>query len=1029
MEGPDQRSSQVSLADEATPVEATSEENDISVSEVADLLHQQYVIITGGKSPEGFPLITLPDQGNFANLNDADYQKLVLYLTSVPSMQEADMGFVLVVDRRNDKWSSVKTTLLKISGFFPGILNVAYVIRPSGFFQKAISEVSNKLFKEEFKFKVVVCSCVEELHQYVDKSELTTDLEGTMPYSHSHWIQQRIALEQFSCQTRAVSLSLDEFTRRLRESATELGAGATLEVAHQLLVAQGGEYAKLKEDILSAAKRGETLLGDIRQRLQGTPTKEPSSLANITAVERLLVQLEETERTFDEFWQQHSARLHQYLELKRFEQDFKDIQGALDRHLKSVSEMTEVGETVDRVDILIRELVVFQKICVSEVERAEELVSCGERMLRGRHYLHLDCVAPKCEELQRMSVTLADRLQKRSEFLAKCRELQESIDKANAWCTQGIDLLASQHTEKCSCSAESAEAALAELEAFMSSASQFKVSSPREFHTLFQDSITPETKALVTQVLQRIADVTTMCDKRVSSLKRVSRRPPRPVQTVTPEPAVPLQTPTPLPAPPPPPDTHKAKRNHVLTELLDTERLYVAELGSILTGYKYQMSEEDMRTLLPAGLEDKAEVLFGNLEELYRFHGEVFLKDLENCISTTELVALCFTHRKESFYRLYSYYCQNKPRSERLIASLGDNAFFVTCQRKLGHKLPLAAYLLKPVQRITKYQLLLKDLLHYSEGQKWCGELQEALDCMLVVLKCVNDSMHQISITGYWGDLAELGELLMQGSFSVWPESKKDRLRDLRLKPMQRHIFLYQKALMFCKKSADHNKASYHFKRILKMSQVGLTETVKGDGRSFEVWLQGRQEVHIIQAATTQLKQSWVDQIKKLLLDQLTELKIKQYKSQHLPLRQTYSLDNTLVSGVPPSRTLSVDESVSHSHSPAPSSNSQPTDDDVAWSSDYTNSEEDEPLTEHGGRFVALADYCAVGHSEVNMREGDVVELLKVGCAGWWYIKHIGECGGGGEEGWVPAAYLEHCSRKTSRSSQSVTSQVSSNAD
>jgi hypothetical protein len=39
-------------------------------------------------------------------------------------------------------------------GFFPGILNVAYVIRPSGFFQKAISEVSNKLFKEEFKFKV-----------------------------------------------------------------------------------------------------------------------------------------------------------------------------------------------------------------------------------------------------------------------------------------------------------------------------------------------------------------------------------------------------------------------------------------------------------------------------------------------------------------------------------------------------------------------------------------------------------------------------------------------------------------------------------------------------------------------------------------------------------------------------------------------------------------------------------------------------------------------------------------------------------
>lgn len=30
------------------------------------------------------------------------------------------------------------------------------------------------------------------------------------------------------------------------------------------------------------------------------------------------------------------------------------------------------------------------------------------------------------------------------------------------------------------------------------------------------------------------------------------------------------------------------------------------------------------------------------------------------------------------------------------------------CQRKLEHKLGLDSYLLKPVQRLTKYQLLLK---------------------------------------------------------------------------------------------------------------------------------------------------------------------------------------------------------------------------------------------------------------------------------------------------------------------------------
>lgn len=67
-----------------------------------------------------------------------------------------------------------------------------YVIRPSSFLQKALSEVSNKLFKEEFKFRVIILSSVEELHEYIDIDQLTSDLGGTLLYSHDEWIQQRI---------------------------------------------------------------------------------------------------------------------------------------------------------------------------------------------------------------------------------------------------------------------------------------------------------------------------------------------------------------------------------------------------------------------------------------------------------------------------------------------------------------------------------------------------------------------------------------------------------------------------------------------------------------------------------------------------------------------------------------------------------------------------------------------------------------------------------------------------------------------
>lgn len=76
--------------------------------------------------------------------------------------------------------------------------------------------------------------------------------------------------------------------------------------------------------------------------------------------------------------------------------------------------------------------------------------------------------------------------------------------QANRWCTRGIDLLASQHIEKCSTSPELAEQSLLEIQQYVASAEEFKLSSPKEFRSLFQDSITSETKALVTQVSETV---------------------------------------------------------------------------------------------------------------------------------------------------------------------------------------------------------------------------------------------------------------------------------------------------------------------------------------------------------------------------------------------------------------------------------------------------------------------------------------------------------------------------------------------
>lgn len=84
----------------------------------------------------------------------------------------------------------------------------------------------------------------------------------------------------------------------------------------------------------------------------------------------------------------------------------------------------------------------------------------------------------------------------------------------------------------------------------------------------------------------------------------------------------------------------------------------------------------------------------------------------------------------------------------------------------------------------------------------------------------------------FQGNLSELGKLLMQGSFSVWTEHKKGhaKVKDLaRFKPMQRHLFLHEKALLFCKRREENGEGyekapSYSFKHSLSVSPSTVAE-------------------------------------------------------------------------------------------------------------------------------------------------------------------------------------------------------------
>ncbi|XP_055949371.1 triple functional domain protein-like isoform X1 [Argiope bruennichi] len=299
------------------------------------------------------------------------------------------------------------------------------------------------------------------------------------------------------------------------------------------------------------------------------------------------------------------------------------------------------------------------------------------------------------------------------------------------------------------------------------------------------------------------------------------------------------------------------RKEFIMAELLQTERTYVKDLETCIKTYMTEMEKSD--DAIPPGLQKKSSTLFGNMVEIFQFHDQIFLKELEKYETMPEDVGHCFVTWAQKF-EVYVKYCKNKPESNLLLVHHAGN-YFEDVQRKHNIPHPIAAYLIKPVQRITKYQLLLKDLLSCCEEDQ--GEIKDGLDVMLNVPKKANDAMHLSMLEGCDVSLDQLGEVILQDSFHVF--EPKSLIR----KGRERHIFLFELYLLFSKEVKDSNgKAKYIYKTKLLTSEIGITEHVEGDECKFAVWT-GRAPLAenkiILKATSLENKQSWVKKLREVI--------------------------------------------------------------------------------------------------------------------------------------------------------------------
>ncbi|KAH8365464.1 hypothetical protein KR093_001054 [Drosophila rubida] len=298
------------------------------------------------------------------------------------------------------------------------------------------------------------------------------------------------------------------------------------------------------------------------------------------------------------------------------------------------------------------------------------------------------------------------------------------------------------------------------------------------------------------------------------------------------------------------------RKEFIMAELMQTERAYVNDLATCI---KCFLEEFRSGRNVPQALIGQEDIIFGNIREIHHFHQKIFLRELEKYETMPEDVGHCFVTWAVKF-DMYVHYCKNKPTSNNLLVQHAGN-YFEELQRRLEVEHPLPAYLIKPVQRITKYQLLLKDLLSCCEGSH--GEIKEGLEVMLNVPKKANDAMHLSLLENCDVSVDKLGEVVLQEAFQAWDTKQIIR------KGRERRVFLFELYLLFAKEVKESNVVKYQFKSKLMTTDMGITEHIEGDETKFAVWT-GRSPMLsdcriVLKASSLETKQIWVKKLREVM--------------------------------------------------------------------------------------------------------------------------------------------------------------------
>ncbi|KAJ6499333.1 hypothetical protein C8R45DRAFT_898338 [Mycena sanguinolenta] len=247
----------------------------------------------------------------------------------------------------------------------------------------------------------------------------------------------------------------------------------------------------------------------------------------------------------------------------------------------------------------------------------------------------------------------------------------------------------------------------------------------------------------------------------------------------------------------PPANAQEAARNNITKEMVETERKYVQDLET-MQKYATALAQSNLID------QDTIHLLFPNLNKLLNFQRK-FLIRLEGTAELPWQDQRWGQHflQAEDEFSVYEPYCGNYSNACELMLSNEQN--LAALNHLINVKTELPAFLIKPIQRVCKYPLLLDSLIKASSatGYQHFEELKSGSEAAKRIADKINEAQRRsendqtvkslYSRVDDWKGhhLENFGELLLDDIFVV---TKSDIDREY-------HVFLFEKIILCCKEA------------------------------------------------------------------------------------------------------------------------------------------------------------------------------------------------------------------------------------